>query len=274
MKKLALIAGLVALSTTSYAYQERIERTENGVKASWISPANVTATAGEPIELGPIANNFYAFSGDFASNDLTCDQFTAKIHELISDWKAYPHMNLYALSNCSGQRGGPSATHLLYGIDAWRPEAVAEVQSFLKAHRGLQFQGQTLWFYAVNHLDVKTTLTLGTLKPNGALQPIHAADAWSEASGTDQWYPANYAKSKIVAQTDLDVFLKWVGETFGADEKAPFQEAVAGSSFVQFSDFFTIHLENGQKDVFWLGFGASRRCGAQPCFAKTPKPLD
>ena len=274
MKNLAVFAGLLALSSTAFGYQERIERNGDQVKASWYSPAEVAVT-GESSELVPIAHNFYDFSGDFESKDLTCDQFTAEIHKLISDWRTYPHANFYALSNCSGTRGGPSTTHLLYAIDAWRPEAVAEVQAFLKAHRGLQFQGQTLWFYEVNHLDVKTVLTLGTIKPNGELKPIHAASAWSEASGTDQWYPQNYARSKVVLQTDLDVFLKWVGETCGADEKAPFKEAVAGADFAQFSDFFTIHLENGQKDDFWLGFGASRRCGTQPCFSKAaPKPLD
>src|SRR5258708_4431178 len=111
MKTLALIAVLASLSSTTHAYHERIDRSDDGAKASWFAPAGAMTAGAEPAEFGPIANNFYAFSGDFASKDLTCDQFIGKIHELISDWKAYPHMNFYALSNCSGQRGGPSETH-------------------------------------------------------------------------------------------------------------------------------------------------------------------
>jgi|GEM_PF-3641685 len=272
MKNLALIAGLLALSPAAYGYQERIERSGDRVSAAQFSPADAVVAGRGPVALAPIAGNFYAFTGTFTSKDLTCDQFIAASHQMISDWNLYPHLNLYALSWCSGQQGQQSSTEFIYAIDAWRPEAVAEAQAFLKAHRGLQFLGQTLWFSAVKRLDVKTTLSLGVLGANGGLKPIHSSDAWSEFSGTDQWYPANYEKAKIVAQTDLDVFMDWVGKTFGGDERAPFKEALVNSNFVQFSDFFTVHLENGQKAVFWLGFGSSRKCGAQPCFSKAPRP--
>ena len=274
MKNLSIIACLVALSSSAFAYQEKIERNGDDVRASWTSPADVSITGSELSAFNPIAGNFYAFTSTFETKDQTCDQFLAKIHALISDWKKYPHANMYALSNCSGQAGKGSTTTFLYALDAWRPDAVASVQSFLSDHRGLPFEGQTLWFSLVNKLDVKTALTLGNIKPNGNLTAVHAANAWSEFSGTDTWYPTNSAKSKVVLQKDLDVFLNWVAGTYGNDEKAPFREAVAGSNFVMFSDFFTLHLENGKTGDFWLGFGASRRCGAQPCFAKAPRSED
>ncbi|MFI5361607.1 MAG: hypothetical protein ACHQ49_06535 [Elusimicrobiota bacterium] len=274
MKNLALVAGLVALSSAAFGYQERIERNGDRVVASWISPAGAAVSGREPAEKGPIAGNFYSFTGTFPTKDMSCDQFLANIHGLISDWNRYPHMNFYALSTCSGSTGGPSSTDFIYAVDAWRPEAVAEVQAFLNAHRDLEFQGQKLWFSQVKHLDVKTTLSLDVVKSNGGLRLILSSDARSEYSGTDQWYPANYAKAKTVVQTDLDAFLDWVGRDFGADQKTPFKEGLATANFVQFSDFFTLHLENGRKVDFWLGFGASRKCGAKPCFAKAPLSED
>jgi hypothetical protein len=271
MKNLPLIVCLVALSSSAFGYQERIERDGDQVKASWTSPDGVTAAGRESAGFAPTAGNFFVFTGAFPSKDLTCDQFLAKVHGLLSDWNKYPHTSFFAMMNCSnGRPGQKSSTDFIYGLDAWRPDAVAEVQAFLRDHRGLAFEGQTLWFSAVNKLDVKTTLALGVLGSNGGFKPFHSADAWSEFPSTEQWFPTNAARAKLVAQTDLDVFLDWVGKTYGNDEKAPFQEALASSSFVQFSDFFTVHLENGGKAVFWLGFGGSRRCGTKPCFAKAP----
>jgi hypothetical protein len=215
----------------------------------------------------PIAGNFYAFSGTFVSQDLSCDDFLAKVHGLIADWTAYPHLNLYALTVCGPTANAKSSTDFIYGFDAWVPAAVPEDQAFIKAHQGVAFQGRALDFYAVTSIDVNTELGLDQLSGT-ALTAVHETSFASTFSGTDTWYPDYSGRVKLIQQTNEKAFLDYVDDKCGASEMSAFKQALGSANFVQFGDFFTLHLADGRQVDFWLGFGSSRNCGTQPCFTE------
>ena len=256
MKNFATVALFFALTSVAQGYQENIERNGDTVRASF---------SNGPSDRAPIAGNFFVHSRTLLDTTLTCDQFLAQVKVLISDWHLYPHINSYALTYCTVPQAGKTEIDFTYGVDAWSPEAPPIIQAFLKDHQGIQFAGQALDFYAVTAMDVKTVQSLGNLI-TGHLTMIHSAESWQSYSGTDQWYPDYVGKGKIIQQTDENVFLNYVGQKFGDAEKTAFQQALGSANFVTFSDFFTLHLESGQKVDFWLGFGSSRTCGTVPCF--------
>ena len=65
-----------------------------------------------------------------------------------------------------------------------------------------------------------------------------------------------------------DAAVNYVAKDFGSDEAAAFQKNLPAANFVGFSDFFTLHLKNGDVADFWLGFGGQRSCKSSPCFSR------
>ena len=259
MKNLAALILLVTISSSAFALQQNIQHIGNKVLGSFTS-------VNETSSVIPVAGNFYAFEGTFSSTTLSCDDFTAQIHTLIADWNKYPDLNLYALSYCTVPASFTSQTIFLYGIDAWSDKAVPEDAAFLTDHQGVSFQGQTLQFYKVTSLDANIDLTLDSLAANGGLTLNQEAKASKSFTGTDQWYPDNVARANLIQTNSLSTFLNFVGTQFGADQVPLFQKALTVSNFVNMSDSFTLHLENGQTADFWLGFGANKNCGATACY--------
>lgn len=257
MKNFAMVILFLALTSAAQAYQEKLERIGNTLRGSWVSQESARV---------PIAGNFYAFNFTYVSKDLSCDDFAAKVHSMISDWNKYPNLNLYALTWCTVPADAKSSTEFIYAFDTWVPEAVPQVVPFLKDHQGVGFEGEPMNFSKVVGIDVNTVLSLDVLKGT-ALTLIHSAQSSKSYSGTDQWYPDNYARSKIIEQTQETVFLDFVARDFGGAEKTAFQQSLPSANFVGFSDFFTLHLEDSQIVDFWLGFGDTRSCKTQPCFS-------
>ena len=268
MKSLALSAFLLTLSSlvcgSAFGYQEHLIR--NGTQVWDTLTASASDSTAFSSELAPIPGNFYAYSHAFLSTDLSCDQFLAQVKQLATDWNLYSHLNLYMLTYCRGTADSKPEIDFVYAIDAWVPAAVTEDQAFLKAHQGAAFLGEELRFQAVRSIDVQTILTLAKLT-GSSLTAIHSATHVETFSGTDLWFPHYNARLKILAQNDKSAFLSYVMQDFGSSEATAFDQALAAANFVDFSDFFTLHLENGQSADFWLGFGGTKNCGTQPCFS-------
>lgn len=265
MKNFARAALFLALTSNAFGYQEHIVRDGDKLFGSWTSSDDASLRSAH----APIAGNFYAFDGTILSSDMNCDQVAAKVRGLTSDWHLFPHINLYALTYCTVPTNGKSQTDFIYAIDAWTPDAVPIIQTFLKAHEGIQFLDQTLQFYAVTGIDVNTIQSLGILTGT-SLKVVHSAQNSQPYSGTDQWWPDYNSRANLVQQTDESKFLDYIMQKFGFAEVPAFQRALTTANFVFFTDAFTLHLSNGQTVDFWLGFGGTRQCKTGPCFTNGP----
>jgi len=250
-----LLAGfLIFVSSLAFGYQERIETNGEDTKASWIST------------VGPVRGYFFVSTDIFKTND-SCDAFNAKVHDLLQDWKKYPSINMYSLTNCSGSQNKYTIV-FLYGVDVWDQSQIPTQQRFLRDHQGMDFLGHKFDFSQVTSLVAKTNLSLGVLNGD-KLSLVYQAQHSIPYQYEDEWYPLHVSAMNFITQPSKDVFLSFVGSEFGNKEKDAFDKKLSSSNFVSLSDSFTLHLANGRTGDFWLGFGAVKNCGAQPCYANS-----